>query len=154
MTKGGEMVEPCEPPPEPTSSLSTPPAASHNPSVLTTPPAVQAAGSTSLTGSPNPRRAPSLVEEALDLDLEYCSSQEEDTPPSHRGKAAAARLEGELEATQQGIDADLQCGGHRIRSVVVRPTAHRVSYKDALLRGRAFNAANNQRRSIHWCLEW
>jgi len=107
MTKGGEMAEPCEPPPEPASSLSTPSAASHNPSVLTAPPVVQAAGSTSLTGSPNPRRAPSLVEEALDLDLEYCSSQEEDTPPSHRGKAAAARLEGELEATQQGIDADL-----------------------------------------------
>ena len=102
MTKGGEMAEPCEPPPEPTSSLSTPPAAGHNPSVV-----VQAAGYTSLTGSPNPRRAPSLMEEALDLDLEYCSSQEEDTPPSHRGKAAAARLEGELEATQQGIDADL-----------------------------------------------
>jgi len=35
MTKGGEMAEPCEPPPEPTSSLSTPPAASHNPFVLT-----------------------------------------------------------------------------------------------------------------------
>ena len=47
------------------------------------------------------------MEEALDLDLEYCSSQEEDTPPSHRGKATVARLEGELEATQQGIDADL-----------------------------------------------
>jgi len=70
MTKGGEMAEPCEPPPEPTSSLSTPSAASHNPSVLTAPPVVQAAGSTSLTGSPNPRRAPSLVEEALDIDLE------------------------------------------------------------------------------------
>ena len=74
------MAEPCEPPPEPTLSLSTPLAASPNPSVLTAPPVVQEADSTSLTGSPNPRRAPSLVEEALDLDLEYCSSQEEDTP--------------------------------------------------------------------------
>lgn len=38
--------------------------------------------------------------------------------------------------------------------MVVKPAAHRVSYKDVLLRGRAFMTANNHRRPSSGRLEW
>ena len=92
------------------------------------------------------------MEEALDLDLHYYSSQEDDSPQPLRGKAVAT---GAVSASDSlGNGADLQLEGHRIRSVVVRPATHRVSYKEALLRGRAFKTANNQRRSSHGRFEW
>ena len=103
------------------------------------------------TGSPL-RQDPLLVEEALDLDLHYYSSQEDDSPQPLRGKAVAT---GAVSATDSlGNGADLQLEGHRIRSVVVRPATHRVSYKEALLRGRAFKTANNQRRPSHGRYRW
>jgi len=99
------------------------------------------------THTPSPR---SLTEDALDL--QYCSGSEAEESPER-----ALKAEGFPEEGKQARQKEERRVIAPLRSVVVKPASHRVSYKDALTGVRTFkprfNAATEETSDGGWSVE-